>query len=184
MPSRLRSSAPVRFGVAPPTWSVLRHAVLCLLVGCGAPSPELTPEPVPSVPAPAVAPAPAPEAPPVSVTPATVGVTSCEGLARPCGGWEGCVLVRHVSDEGGVAHYEGLGEHAGHDYSESTFCVDGVCNEMCDPVSGVCRPGLIEDLPIACSRATPPSRAPFFCQLVEGACMRREVLAPPSGGYS
>ena len=94
------------------------------------------------------------------------------------------MLVRHVSDEGGSAHYEGLGAHAGHDYVESTFCVAGVCNEMCDPATGTCRPGVLEDLPVACSRNTGPSRAPFFCELVDGACVRHDLPTAPVGGRS
>jgi hypothetical protein len=116
---------------------------------------------------------------------------SCEALARPCGGWIDCIHVRRLPpDPAGatepLVRFEGLGPSAGHYYSAFDQCIDGVCSEMCDPASGACRPGLIEDVPTACSRSTGPSRAPFFCELVAGACVRHD-LPPPAvhaGGRS
>jgi hypothetical protein len=166
----------------------MRIPFLLLLLVAGAPPVELTPEPAPARAEAPIEPASASGVSPIdpapSPTPATIGAISCEGLARHCGGWEGCVLVRHVDDVGGVARYEGLGPHDGHRYVDSTFCVDGACNEMCDPATGTCRPGLLEELPVACSRATPPSRAPFFCELVDGACVRHDLPTAPVGGRS
>ncbi len=70
--------------------------------------------------------------------------------------------------------FVGVGPNAGHLYEESHDCLNGVCNEVCSGGSGnVCRPGLRERVPdLACSEAFPPSRAPFSCNLIEGACVQ------------
>lgn len=130
-----------------------------------------TPEPSP------VAPEPEPVAPtePVVVAEpspvATSGEDRCEGLVGGCGGWLGCVLVR--VDPTGPGRFVGVGPDVGHLYDENHQCHGGVCNEICSGGSGnVCRPGLTERVPIACSGAHAPSNAPFTCWMRDGACVQ------------
>lgn len=147
-----------------------------MLLQCG----EETSPPASSAPPPAAPSAPAPVEDEPAAAPAPTASESCEGLVRPCGGWEGCIHVREILAAGdGPAMYEGLDAVSGHTYQRDERCVEGVCNDMCDPSSGACRHGLTENLPTVCSRASGPSRAPFFCELVAGACIQHD-LPPPT----
>ncbi len=128
-----------------------------------------------------------PASEPSPAPPAPAAVISCEGLARWCGGWTGCIRVRERRDDDGTLHYEGLDALEGHTYLPDASCAAGeLCNDVCDPATGVCRPGVLEDISVACSRSGGPSRAPFFCELVDGACVQHD-LPPPAvhaGGRS
>jgi hypothetical protein len=156
------------------------------LLGCGG---DAAPRRVPL--APIAPPAPADLAPPTvadePATPTAALVESCEAVVRPCGGWVGCVNVRVRPASGDLpSRYEAIGIEAGAVYVLRERCEDG-CDEMCDPVSGTCRPGLVDedDVDSPCTRSSPPSRAPFFCEMVEGACVRHDLPpAPPPGTRS
>jgi hypothetical protein len=175
-----------------------------VLLGCGG---EVAPAgrsaPPPTAPAPsATAPTSSSTAAPTSSAPAPASSTganlladeptnpteaptaSCEALARPCGGWVGCVHVRQLPRSGDrPARYEAIGIEAGAVYVLRQRCED-VCDEMCDPVSGTCRPGLVDEdeVDAVCTRSGPPTRAPFFCEMVEGACVRHDLPPPPPPG--
>ena len=114
-------------------------------------------------------------------------IESCEGLARACGGWTGCIHVRERRDADGTLHYDGLDASSGHSYAPDARCALGeTCDDMCDPASGLCRPGVLEEVPVVCSRSGGPSRAPFYCELVGGSCVQHD-LPPPTvhaGGRS
>lgn len=158
--------------------------LLLLLLRCG----EDDPEPVSAAP-PAVSAPPerseAPRPPPPAVL--APPIESCEGLARACGGWTGCIHVRERRDPDGTLHYDGLDELAGHSYAPDARCAAGeTCDEMCDPASGLCRPGVLEEIPEVCSRSGGPSRASFYCEFIDAGCVRHD-LPPPSvhaGGRS
>jgi hypothetical protein len=137
--------------------------LVVLLAACGASDPP---------PGPPVLSDPAPE-PASAVDPPPAGPARCEGLLAGCGFWSGCVMVR--ADATTPGRFVGVGPDAGHFYRESRDCdAAGVCTEVCTGGSeSHCRPGLVADgPPSACSEAAAPSRAPFTCTMIDGACVQ------------
>lgn len=167
----------------------MRVLVLALAAGCCLTSPLPSPAPAPIAPPlapPSLLPSGTPsgslatgvtEAPPSGIPPVMppsviTATDRCEGLVGPCGGWNGCVMVR--ADATTPGRFVGVGPNAGHFYSENHDCYAGVCNEVCTGGSlSACRPGVTEEAgPIICSAAMPPSHAPFTCTMVSGTCVQ------------
>ncbi len=144
---------------------------------CGAGEPPVT-HPASTEAAPSAPASPAPSSEPAAgespSEPASApppGADRCEGLVGPCGGWEGCVMVR--ADPTTPGGFVGVGPNTGHLYAENHDCHAGVCNEVCTggSLSG-CRAGVTERIPAVCSAAQAPSRAPFTCWMRDGACVQ------------